>query len=350
MKIYQIDPARDMRWAKFVGTHPKASVFHTFGWLKALQLTYGYQPVVFTTSSPADELSNGLAFCRVNSWLTGNRLVSLPFSDHCEPLFDVVENANFLIGALHDSMEAMGCKYVEIRSVEVDFRLLEEGRRLTPVATHFFHSLDLRPDLDELFLTLDRDSVQRRIQRAQRASLIEKCGNSNDLLRDFYRLFALTRRRHQLPPAPYAWFLNLRDSQGEGLEIRLAYKDGAPIAAVLTLRFREVAYYKYGCSDARFNKFGAMPWLLWHAVSAAKLNGARHFDLGRTEADNAGLLTFKNHWVRSPKQLVHWGFYEGPSSLHSADNWRLKMAKRVFSHLPIPLLTATGKLLYRHFG
>ena len=37
--------------------------------------------------SPPDEpLENGFLFCRVESWLTGRRLVSLPFSDHCEPL------------------------------------------------------------------------------------------------------------------------------------------------------------------------------------------------------------------------------------------------------------------------
>jgi hypothetical protein len=29
-----------------------------------------------------------LVFCRVRSWLTGRRSISLPFSDHCEPLVE----------------------------------------------------------------------------------------------------------------------------------------------------------------------------------------------------------------------------------------------------------------------
>src|SRR5262245_55208093 len=35
--VYAIDPLRDPRWAELVARHPKASVFHTPGWLLALQ-------------------------------------------------------------------------------------------------------------------------------------------------------------------------------------------------------------------------------------------------------------------------------------------------------------------------
>ena len=50
MRFYQIDPTKDARWAELVERHPKASVFHTVGWLKTLRRTYGYEPVAFTTS------------------------------------------------------------------------------------------------------------------------------------------------------------------------------------------------------------------------------------------------------------------------------------------------------------
>ena len=102
---YQLDPTRDSRWAGLVERHPRASVFHTVGWLKALQRTYGYEPVVFTTSSPTGDLNNGVVFCHINSWLTGQRLVSLPFSDHCEPLCDSAEDLNFLIRYLQTALE-----------------------------------------------------------------------------------------------------------------------------------------------------------------------------------------------------------------------------------------------------
>jgi len=349
IRLYRIDPIQDPRWEKLVAAHRSASVFHTVGWLQALQRTYGYSPVAFTTSSPFGELTNGLVFCRVNSWLTGRRLVSLPFSDHCEPLCDAVEDLNFLIRYLQTDVEHENWKYLEIRPSRVSFEGSGNGVGFVPAATHALHILDLRPDVDDLFRSVDRDSVQRRIGRARRAGLVEKRGRSNDLLADFYALFVATRARHRLPPIPFSWFENLVQYFGVAVEVRVAYIDGSPVASILTLRFRDVVYYKYGCSNVRLNKFGAMPWLLWNAIEAAKSNGALEFDLGRTEYDNPGLMAFKNHWVSRPTRLVYWKFPDTASSV-SQDGWKLRMAKRVFSFMPDKLLTITGNLIYRHIG
>jgi hypothetical protein len=346
---YQLDPTQDPRWAELVEKHPKASVFHTVAWLQALRRTYGYEPVAFTTSPPTGELKNGLAFCRINSWLTGSRIVSLPFSDHCEPLCDSTEEFNFLICYLQTAFEHEEWKYLEVRPIDGYFGQKGGGIDFRPTATYFLHRLDLRPDLKEVFQSFNKDSVQRRIRRAERAGLVEKCGRSDDLLKDFYALFVITRSRHRLPPIPYAWFRNLCHCFGEALEIRLAYKDKTPIAAILTLQFRDFVYYKYGCSDARFNKFGATPWLLWKAIAAGKSNGANEFDMGRTEDGNTGLLAFKNHWVPQPKRLVYWQFPHA-SSLDLVGGWKLEMAKRAFSCMPDRLLTIIGKLIYRHIG
>src|SRR5215469_7439500 len=112
---YQLDPTQDPRWSEFVEHHPHASVFHTVGWLNALRSTYGYEPVAFTTSPPTGALKNGLVFCRVNSWLTGRRLVSLPFSDHCEPLCSTTEELNFLVRYLLAASDHQDWRYLEIR-------------------------------------------------------------------------------------------------------------------------------------------------------------------------------------------------------------------------------------------
>jgi Acetyltransferase (GNAT) domain len=347
MRIYQIDPIEDGRWGELVERHPKASVFHTPGWLRALQRTYGYEPVAFTTSSPMGELTNGIVFCRIESWLTGRRLVSLPFSDHCEPLCELGNDLNFLIRYLWTTIEHQHLRYLELRPVNGNFGQTNEAGCFQAATKYLLHVLNLRPDLDEVLRSFDKDSVQRRIHRAQRAGLTEKCGRSDDLLKQFYALFVTTRGRHRLPPTPYAWFRNLIECLGDALEIRLAYRGETPVSAILTLRFRDVLYYKYGCSDARFNQLGATPWLLWRAITAAKLSGAVQFDMGRTEEDNPGLLLFKNHWVPQPKQLVYWRF---PSSPNSVNSRKLKMAKQLFSSMPDGLRTIAGRLIYRHIG
>ncbi len=344
-----VNPLSDERWDELVARHPKASAFHQRSWLEALARTYGYEPVVFTTSSPTAELENGLVFCRIKSWLTGSRLVSLPFSDHCEPICDSAEEMNALICGSQAAFDFKHGEYLEVRPTSEDFGRSGAGMGFHPATRYFLHLIDLRPEVDDLFRGLDKDSVQRRIKRAERAGLVERCGSSGELLRHFYGLFALTRNRHHLPPPPYTWFQNLLHCQGKALEIRVAYLDEVPIAAILTLGFRKTRYFKYGCSDARFHKFAATPWLLWRAIVAAKSNGALEFDLGRTQMDNAGLLAFKSHWVSRHKELTYWKF-PGIPSRDMADGRMLQMAKRVFSHMPQRLLVATGRLVYRHIG
>jgi hypothetical protein len=345
----QLDPTKDPRWAQLVERHPKASVFHTVGWLEALKRTYGYEPVAFTTSPPTSELKNGLVFCRVKSWLTRSRLVSLPFSDHCEPLCDSPEDLNFLVRYLQTALEHENWRYLEIRSISRNLGQTGDTNGSRPSVSYFLHVLDLHPDLNDVLRSLDKDSVQRRIRRAGRAGLIEKSGRSEDLLKQFYDLFRATRGRHQLPPTPYAWFKNVIHCLSDAAEIRVAHQDGKPIAAILTLRFRNILYYKYGCSDTSFNHLGATPWLLWNAIASAKATGATAFDMGRTREDHTGLLAFKNHWVSQPQPLVYWSF-PSVSALDSVDGWRLKVAKQVFSRMPDKLLALTGRIIYRHIG
>jgi hypothetical protein len=349
MGVRQIDPTKDMRWSRLVARHPRASVFHTVGWLQALQHTYGYQPVVLTTSPPTEELQNGLVFCRVKSWLTGLRLVSLPFSDHCEPLCDSIEELDLLIRYLQSAVEQQHWRYLEVRPISGHFGEANHKSSFSPAAKYYLHTLSLCPAVDDLFQGFDKDCVQRRIRRGDRAGLIAKCGRSEEMLKDFYTLFVATRSRHCLPPMPYAWFQNLSRYLGESVEIRIAYKSEVPVSAVLTLLFKDTVLYKYGCSDARFKSLGATPWLLWKAIAAAKSKGALRFDFGRTEEDNKGLLEFKNRWVPKPQELIYWKIPK-TSSIDSARGWKLQMAKRAFSVMPKSLLRLTGRLLYRHVG
>jgi hypothetical protein len=61
VKLYQIDPLCDGRWAQLVEQHPNASLFHTPEWLRALQGTYAYEPVGFTDADPEQPLRSAAA-------------------------------------------------------------------------------------------------------------------------------------------------------------------------------------------------------------------------------------------------------------------------------------------------
>ncbi len=343
---YWIDPLTDTRWAELVERHPRSSAFHTRGWLEALRRTYGFEPRVLTTSASVAELENGIAFCRVDSWLTGRRLVSLPFSDHCDPLVDEAAQLESLLAALEEERARKGLKYVEIRplralsvSAPSSFR---DGQEF------IFHLLDLRPSLEELNKGFHKDCVQRKIRRAERDGVICESGRSAPLLDAFFDLQLKTRRRQQLPPQPRSWFRNLAECVGDGVQVYLARLNGRPVASILTLVQKKTLMFKYGCSDEEFSSCGGTQLLFWKAIQNAKERGLAEFDLGRSDSDNPGLVAFKDRWGAERKRLAYLRSPAGPAAKMSRIPWLAGTAKRLVGIMPDFVLAAAGRLLYKH--
>ena len=348
MPGYRIDPLQDARWEEFLQTHPRASVFHTSGWLEALRRTYGYEPVVFTTSPPSRQLANGIVFCRISSWLTGSRLVSVAFADHCRPLVRNPEELVELVAHLQHAFPHENCKYFELRCLNSDTLDLEAHTGLTKSASFSYHSLDLRPDLESLFHGFHTSCVQRKIRRAHREGLTYDEGTSDHFLEQFYSLFVMTRRRHGLPPQPLAWFRNLRDCLGSGLKIRIASNDGQPLASIVTVQHKDAIVYKYGCSDARFHRLGGMALLFWRTIQEGKKQGMHELDLGRSDPEDTGLIAFKNHLGAASSSLNYYRY--PPQSAVPSTLRRMASVSKLYSRLPASVLRMAGNFLYRHVG
>jgi hypothetical protein len=301
--------------------------------MRALQRTYNFTPTVLTTDPPGHNLTNGIPFCRVNSILTGRRLVSLPFSDHCQPLSAPDE----LIQSLPDICRREKLKYIELRPLEPS-----SPPGLTSSEKFLFHVLDLRPALDDIFRKFHNDCIRRKIRRAEREGLIADAGNSEKLLDDFYSLLIITRRRHKLPPQPRQWFQNLLESMGEKATIRVARSNERPVAAILTLQHKQTAVYKYGCSDDSDSNLGGTQLILWKAIEDAKAKGMQSMDLGRCDLDGEGLAIFKERWGAVRHELEYFR-YPAPKP-------GKKLSLGFLANLPDPLLIAAGRLLYRHMA
>jgi hypothetical protein len=348
----QIDPLSDPRWEQLLAWHPDAGVFHTTAWLRALQACYGYEPVAYTSASPGEPLSDGLVFCRVRTWLTRERMVSVPFADHCQPLLacapdDADASWRRLIAAAQSGRRG----YLEIRPLRAPWGDAND-QEWSPSSEYALHVAPISGDREAVLRGFHKDCVQRRIRRAEREQLDVEMGRSPALLDEFFALHALTRRRHGLPPQPRTWFRHLAEAFGEGLTVCVARKQERAIAAIVTLQFRERLTYKYGASDAAWHALGAMPLLMWRAIEEGRRRGARTLELGRSATDNTGLLAFKQHWNAQQQQLTYFRFPCSGAGAHRA-GWRRvarKPALALASHLPQPLLIAAGELLYRHIA
>jgi hypothetical protein len=344
--VYRISPLQDPRWDDLLNRHPDASVFHTRAWLEALRRTYNYSSCGFTTSPSGGVLQNAVVLSKVKSWITGSRLVSVAFADACQPLVNSAQELKEIVRAAHETCREEHYKYLEFRWITAG-QLQSPLEGLNPDASYAYHTIDLKPELDSIFRAFHKSCIQRKIRRAEMEQLEYEVGSSDDMLREFYRLLILTRRRHGVPPQPFVWFRNLRDCFGSGFRVRIAMKDRCPIASILTLQYGQRLVYKYGCSDARFHQLGPMPWLFWQAIQEAKTQELCEFDLGRSDIIDHGLIAFKNHLGASPAVVTNYRY--SPAGATKRSGVRLRKV-RSCKYLPPSILRFAGSVLYRHLG
>jgi len=348
--ICQIHPLSDPRWSSFLLRHPSASVFHSVPWLSALHKTYGFEPVAVTTSPPTDDLANAVLFCRVESSITGQRLVSLPFSDHCAPLTTADSDLSLLAAAVRSQLTDRRLRYVEFRPVDP----LPEGAPSHTTCAYRWHRLDLTADISNIFSKFHRDCVARKIRRAEREHLIYRKGRAAQDFEEFWKLYLPTRRQHSAPPQPRSWFRNLLSEFRESAAIHLARQGDRAIAAIFTLEYKDTLVYKYGCSDPDLQALGGTQLLFWQAIQDAKSRGLCTLDLGRSDYSNEGLIQFKDRWGATGSDLLYSRFTADPHSgsgyTTGPESRPLALARRAASKLPDPVFAAIGALLYQHIA
>jgi hypothetical protein len=92
MEVEIINPLEYPGWDDLLLSQHDHSIFHTTHWARILHESYGYTPLYFTLFRDG-ALSALIPVMEVNSWITGRRAVSLPFTDYCEPI--MTENGIF---------------------------------------------------------------------------------------------------------------------------------------------------------------------------------------------------------------------------------------------------------------
>ena len=340
--IGTIDPISDPRWRDLVQRDPRASAFHTPEWLAALRRTYGFTPVVYAADPARGDLRSAVVFCDVASWLTGRRLVSLPFSDHCDPLVDGPDRLQEVLADVAADARRGGWRYIQIRPRTAP--VIADGFERDEA--NYLYTIDLGRDIDAIFAAIKKNN-RYDIRRAEQTSLRPVVGRDQSFVRAYFRLHAMTRSTQGVPPQPYAWFENLARCLGEMLEIHLLLDGDTPIAGLVTIQFRDQLMLKYSASDPVRDRLGMGKSLVWRSICRAKERGATTLDWGRCEAHHTGLAQFKERFGAVRSDLVYLRS-PGVTSKRERSSWVNTAARSIVPRLPVRVLTAAGRVAYRH--
>ena len=333
----------DNNWWNFIVTNEKVNIFHHPNWIELFAECYGFKPVILTITDPKGEIRAGLPILEVNSLFTGRRWISLPFTDHCAPLYQEKQNLKKLTDEMVSLSKDPRNPIIELREN------YPNHENIHTYNNHVLHTLNLEPDPEAVFKNF-HSMHKRNIKKAQKNGIFIEIDTKQKQLEQFYRLHLHNRRSKGLPVQPKVFFRHLQKKlldQGLGF-ILSAYLGSRCIAAYIFLHWGDTLTYKYGASDHNFLDSRPNNLLMWEGIRWGCENGYQFLDMGRTSLSNTGLREFKSKWGAKETPLTYCRISRTKEA--TPNHYFERLMNTIIQKSPAFVCRATGELLYKHFA
>jgi CelD/BcsL family acetyltransferase involved in cellulose biosynthesis len=285
-----IDPRADPLWQRLV-TGSASSAFQSPAWARVLAETYGLDVRAVVLVDETGQPRAGIPFCRISD-VIGERVVSLPFSDYCDPVVADADDWSCLV----DRLLAEGCP-ISIRCLHN--RLPREDGRFALAKQAMWHGVDLGPDLGALWQGI-HDSSRRAIQKAQREGVAVRVARSRADLGAFHEMHAMVRKhKYGLLAQPFSFFESIwRHFVAERSgALLLAVHEERIIGGVMLLEWQGTLYYKFNASVSSALSCRPNDLLMWESMKYGRERGCARLDLGLSDWGQEGLIRYKRKFA-----------------------------------------------------
>mgnify|MGYP001089363044 CR=1 FL=1 len=346
MRMNCINPATDAKWRRLLEHYP-STLFHSPEWIRVVQQSYDLNIQAHVLSDDQGEPIAGMTFCRIDD-IMDPRIVSMPFSDYCDPL--VQEDIHWT--RLIERLQEAPCPIV-IRCLFNDLPLSDE--RFTHYNRAHWHGVDLQPDIDTLWQQIDETS-RRAIRKARKSGVVVRVAQNKTELRRFYEMHLQIRKyKYHMLAQPYSLFENLWEEFVERQNgfLMLAVQDNTIIGGIYLLGWKDTIYYKFNASDITHLGYRPNDLLAWESIIHARECGYTRWDFGLSDWDQAGLVRYKRKFA--PDERVITFLRHTPAGLPTTREMQLRGLMHQLTTLfvdesvPDQVTARAGETLYRFF-
>src|SRR4051794_30414379 len=361
--LTRIDPLTDGRYDEFVAGCDRAGAYHAGAWAKILAAAYRARPHYLALTAADGSLDAVLPLMTSRGVVSGTRLRSLPVVPFGGPVGTSIEAEAALLAAACRLADERGAT-LNVNSRTAGYEQHVAGLRGTDATPVWITTLP--DDADDLRRGWKKTSnnLFRNIAKSEKAGVRGRGGQGDSDLRDFYRLYLATMRRHR--SLPRAWRQMTLDQALLGpsgvFRLFIAEHESRPVAAAIFHAYRDTVDLLYNGSDETMRDLRPNFALYWHAISWAIENGYRRFDWGEA-IDGGPLSRFKAQWSAEPVAASRYAYSPAGQPAESrADRLRLshdafdtpgERSRRqraidgIWERAPLTLTRATGSLIYR---
>lgn len=346
MTIIDVDIMETPYWEELL-TKYHSDLFHSPPWLAVLEKTYGFQLRARLLLDEKKQVVAGIPYSCIHDMMDP-RIVSLPFSDFCDPLVDSPERWELLLASLmkENLPISMRCLHNQIP--------LNDAHMPT-VYQAYWHCLDLTTDDETRWQTL-ASSARRAVRKAEQSGVVVKVANDKRDLRTFFELHLRVRKqKYNLVAQPYAFFENIWDNfvaTGNGALI-VATLDEKIVGGVFFLVWNNRFYYKFNASNFDTIQHRPNDLVVWEASKYGHKQGYDYLDFGLSDADQEGLVRYKRKFASTEKRTSFIRYTPAHALSTGTKQMRglLPQLTNLFVDAAIPdqITEKAGEILYRYF-
>src|SRR4051794_12452979 len=279
-----VDPLADPRYEEFVAGCERAGAYHAGAWARILAASYGGRADYLALSGADGSFEAVLPMMASRGLVSGARLRSLPVVPHAGPVGTSVEAEAALVAAACKMAAERGVT-LTINSRTPGYADLVPGLRASEKNPTWVTPLPEDPGALRSGWKKTSNNLFRSIGKAEKAGVRVREGKGESDLRDFYRLYLATMRRHRSLPRSWRQMALDQELLGPSGVFRLfiAEHESRPVAAGLFHAYRDTLDLLYNGSDHAARDLRPNFALYWHAISWAIENGYRRFDWGEAQ-------------------------------------------------------------------
>ncbi len=340
-RIETLRPRRSLAWNAYVRTHAEGTFFHTLAWRDAVKEAFHLE-AIYLSSVRGERITGVLPMFLISSRLAGRMLISVPYGVGGGIIADDNETVQALFDEARRIADTRGCTSIELRSERAMVP------NLLTVNRHVGFQRELPERADEVLGFLPRKA--RAAARNARNKYKLTVSYGDEQLEEVWRLYTMSMRRLASINYPFSFFKQLIAHSPGQHWVSLVRSGGRPVAGLITFLFKDrvMPYFIGTTHDAK--RCSAANFIYLTAMERGVEHGYRTFDFGRSRRDNKGSFDFKRFQGFEPRPLGYQTYTSdgSPPPNLSPDNPKFRMARRVWSHLPLWVTRPLGVRLSKH--
>jgi len=374
-------PDEAAAWDRFVMSHPKAGVYHLFGWQQVISKAYNHK-TYYLVAIRSEAQKNGndadiigiLPLVHLKHFIFGNYLISIPFFDSGGVLANNETTARALLEYALNLGKELKATCIEMRHSEpLAFKHENKhvptcqspgnsgiqqasstakdtirGTRVTTKSHRVRMVLEL-PGSSEILMKSFKAKLRSQIKKPLKEGLHAKVGGV-ELLNDFYSVFSENMRDLGSPVHSKELIGSALTVFSDIARIVIVYSQNEPLACSVAIGFKQTLSNPWASALRKFSAMSPNMLLYWTMLEYACQEGFTQFDFGRS-SPKEGTYKFKKQWGAQP-HAFHWQYFwlNGSAEEQSVDKSHFTKMIEYWKKLPVPVTRVFGPMIRKHIG